>query len=276
MRLTHAFGAYFVAKTLQPEYIIENGVHLGQSTWLFRQAAPNAKIYSLDPRADMQYWDPKATYYAGSGGPRPGYDVHPFRDFAEMDWSFIVDKDKALVLFDDHQNMLRRVRAAHRHGFRRLMSDDNWSPLQGDNYSVKQICDESGGHALRDQRFPSQRVLMTDNFHMADRFISLEEHRRNRDELLQLMTVYWEMPPVLFVPCQMEYTQFGHTPRKDNPDHLNYVLPRPSHVLLKWIAEAIIAPPVVQSQAEFAAAGLKGLGKDEFLNYANFAYIELA
>merc|ERR1719454_2080669 len=47
MNFNHAFALWFTAVKLQPKYIIESGVFHGQTTWLLRQAAPAAQIFSL-------------------------------------------------------------------------------------------------------------------------------------------------------------------------------------------------------------------------------------
>ena len=49
MRLEHSFAVWYTTKKLQPSAIIESGVFKGHSTWLFRHAAPKARIYSIDP-----------------------------------------------------------------------------------------------------------------------------------------------------------------------------------------------------------------------------------
>ena len=56
------------------------------------------------------------------------------------------------------QSEFKRIMQAHKLGFRHMLFDDNWSPLQGDNYSAKQVCDETGGLALRQPDFPSKVV----------------------------------------------------------------------------------------------------------------------
>eukprot|EP00668_Euglena_longa_P029488 GGOE01036837.1.p1 GENE.GGOE01036837.1~~GGOE01036837.1.p1 ORF type:complete len:497 (+),score=120.83 GGOE01036837.1:44-1534(+) len=271
MRLSHAFGCWFIVKTLQPKYILESGVHRGQSTWLMRQAAPEAKIISMDPRTDMTYWDKGTTYYTGNGVGKSGYDVKPFKDFAEIDWSFIVDKNEALILWDDHQNEFKRILKAYELGFRHMIFDDNWSPLQGDNYSLKQVCDETGGLALRPPDFPSQQVLMCDQFHMADKFISIEEHKTNHEKLVGILDLYYETPPILFVPPHMQYTPFGHKPTADK-SAVEYVMPHPSVRLLKWMCEAIIPPPLVQSQAEFDDVGAANVSHTDLWFYMSLGY----
>eukprot|EP00993_Chasmostoma_nieuportense_P000888 NODE_1815_length_1373_cov_17.161316_g1723_i0.p1 GENE.NODE_1815_length_1373_cov_17.161316_g1723_i0~~NODE_1815_length_1373_cov_17.161316_g1723_i0.p1 ORF type:complete len:439 (-),score=105.01 NODE_1815_length_1373_cov_17.161316_g1723_i0:20-1336(-) len=273
MRMSHAFGCWFVTKQLQPKYIIESGVHMGQSTWLLRQAAPDAKIISLDPANNIKHWDVNGEYHVAGGPKKEGYNIHPFTDFTSMDWSFL-NKSEALILFDDHQNEWRRLLEAHALGFRHLMFDDNWNPLQGDNYSAKQICDATGGLALRSPSFPSKKVLMCDMFHMKDKFISLEEHQANHAKLMSLTKVYYESPPILFTPAHLEYTAFGHKPKVDTSP-VNYVLPRPSNPLLRWMCEALIAPPIVQSESEFEHVGLAGTDAREFESYTNFGYVEL-
>jgi hypothetical protein len=49
MGFDHQFNLWFVAKTLQPKLIIESGMKSGATTWLLREAVPEAHIISFDP-----------------------------------------------------------------------------------------------------------------------------------------------------------------------------------------------------------------------------------
>jgi hypothetical protein len=64
MTSTHLFWTWYVCRKLNPESIIESGVFKGQGTWLFRQACPNAKIFSIDPCLEVRtYIDTEVRYF---------------------------------------------------------------------------------------------------------------------------------------------------------------------------------------------------------------------
>ena len=43
MKSAHMFNTWFILKALQPAYIIESGVWMGQGTWLLRKHVLKAK-----------------------------------------------------------------------------------------------------------------------------------------------------------------------------------------------------------------------------------------
>lgn len=113
----HMFFTWFTVKRLQPKYIIESGVFKGQSTWLLEQAAPNAKIISIDPNLNFrQYISPRVRYET--------------TDFALIDWSFI-DHENTLCFFDDHYG-LDRIKQSYDLGFKHILYEDNY-PIPGGN-----------------------------------------------------------------------------------------------------------------------------------------------
>ena len=48
MKSVGQFWVWFVTKELQPDLIVESGIWIGQSTWLLQQAAPQARIISIE------------------------------------------------------------------------------------------------------------------------------------------------------------------------------------------------------------------------------------
>lgn len=50
-----AFYLYYWIKEIKPKFIVESGAWRGFSTWVMRQAAPDAKIISLDPIFSLGY-----------------------------------------------------------------------------------------------------------------------------------------------------------------------------------------------------------------------------
>jgi len=123
MRSVSMFWVYYIVKTINPDLIVESGIYKGQSTWLLEQAAPNAKIISIDPKLNSrEYISPKVCYYT--------------RDFSQINFGDISNL-VALCFFDDHQNALSRVKQAYEKGFEHLIFDDNYPIGWGDHLSLE-------------------------------------------------------------------------------------------------------------------------------------------
>jgi hypothetical protein len=106
-----ALQIHAIARALDPPVIIESGVFRGFTTWILRQACPEARVFCFDPvLQNLQYRDSWATYRAG--------------DWSDFDFSGI-DLSNALALFDDHISQERRVGEAAALGMRHLLFDDD-------------------------------------------------------------------------------------------------------------------------------------------------------
>lgn len=104
---------YAVARLLQPKVIIESGVFRGQTTWVLRQACPEATFFCFDVDfSNLKYRDRNAIYAQA--------------DWSEFDLSAI-PADSTLCFFDDHIDQGRRVLEAKARGFSQLLFDDNAS-----------------------------------------------------------------------------------------------------------------------------------------------------
>uniref|UniRef100_A0A7S1N6I6 Uncharacterized protein n=1 Tax=Eutreptiella gymnastica TaxID=73025 RepID=A0A7S1N6I6_9EUGL len=267
-RLTHSFSHWVHARRLQPRWVIVCGVRSGYTTWLLRQGAPTATIVCLEPSVDrIRIWDPEAVYYAGAGGaggnsrhPK-GISVKPYKDFGAMDWGFIPDKQSALILFDDQHDQFERVEQMLQHGFKHALFDDNWYPLQGDTYSLKQVCDETGGLPLSPLHNPPGDVVLRRRGDGTNKFIPLSEHLENRRRLINATKLYYEMPPILFFPPLLLHTPFR--------------IDKPSNLQLVHMTAALIAPPLIRTQAEFDRQSFKMMALREFWMYASAAYLGL-
>jgi hypothetical protein len=105
------FWLYTAARLLDPQLVVESGVYRGQTTWLLRQACPQARLHAVDIALEaLRFRDPSTHYHQG-------------------DWTELalerVDSDRALVFFDDHVSQARRLREAYDRGFRTLLFDDD-------------------------------------------------------------------------------------------------------------------------------------------------------
>ena len=194
MRSPHMFLAWFALRALKPEAVIESGVWLGQGTWLIERACPNARLYCIDPHLDrIQYSSPRAVYFD--------------HDFSTIDWNDL-PKNETVLFFDDHQNAYERVKLAKWCGFKHLLFEDNYPPLQGDCYSLKKAFahsglefDPSNSKSLRLKYKHSKRKILA----ALGRLREIPPNEVDAKYLRQNLDVYYELPPVF----KGEHTRFG-------------------------------------------------------------------
>jgi hypothetical protein len=117
-----AFYLYYWIKELDPKLIVESGTWRGFSTWVMREAAPNARIISLDPIFALGHCLDQS---------KIGYGYWPTdlerigTDFSCCGFEFMEKPAPSLVLFDDHQNKIHRLQQAIQKGFQHVIFDDN-------------------------------------------------------------------------------------------------------------------------------------------------------
>ena len=107
---------WLIARLVDPALIVESGTHKGHSSWLFRQACPEAEIHSFDIS-----WD-RLEHRAAS--------VRYHRE----DWSLSAPRGEpgrhSLVFLDDHISHARRILEARERGHRLLLLDDDFPAHQ--------------------------------------------------------------------------------------------------------------------------------------------------
>merc|ERR550514_630181 len=195
--VNHAFVLWFTVQKLKPKYIVESGVHNGQSTWLLRQAAgKNTSIYSFDPSTN-------APHYTEDHGSLPGryFLGKDFVDISRANWDKLIpaeDRSNTLVFLDDHMSAIRRTQELRNFGFIHLWYDDN--------FSIKSAARRPAGcYSFNAMCSPvidgTPSVTYQDNFGSLKKEISLEEHNRNVELLRGLLEVYFEFPAV-FDQCK--------------------------------------------------------------------------
>ncbi len=121
-KFADSFWLFAVTRLLGPNLIIESGTHRGHSSWLMRQACPDAEIHCFDVSfRNLLSRDPAIHYHE--------------HDWMEHDWpehdSTVeplanAGPARALCYFDDHISHAQRVREAHARGFRMLLFDDDF------------------------------------------------------------------------------------------------------------------------------------------------------
>ena len=133
MRAPHCFASWFIIQHMKFENIIESGVWKGQGTWLFEQANPNAKIFSIDILLKQRvYISDKVTYYN--------------TDFFTQNWDAL-DKENTLCFFDDHIDAFGRVKYLVENNFKYAVFEDNYPTGDGDKISLKQKFDVDDGRS---------------------------------------------------------------------------------------------------------------------------------
>gem|GEM_PF-506857 len=184
MLAPHMFMAWFAARCLRPKVIIESGVWLGQGTWLFEQACPEAELYCIEPAADrIAYRSKRASYFT--------------RDFSKIAWKDL-PLSETLVFFDDHQNAFERLTTCKKLGFVHILFEDNYPPARGDCYSLKMALMNSGFSPPRPTSFAGQLKLALMSLLGATPPNSRKVPPNDADSayLHQNVDVYYEFPPV--------------------------------------------------------------------------------
>lgn len=102
---------FVTARLLGPPVIVESGVYRGFTTWVLRQAVPQAKILSFDiDLSRLRRTEERVEYIEA--------------DISTCDFSSM-PKDNTLCFFDDHVSQVLRISQAHSWGFTNLIFDDN-------------------------------------------------------------------------------------------------------------------------------------------------------
>ncbi len=189
------FLAWFVLQRLQPMAIIESGVWLGQGTWFFERACPDAKIYCIDVNLKrIRYRSCRAEYFDN--------------DFSAIDWSHL-PKGQTLLFFDDHQNAYERMKIASWFGFKHLMFEDNYPVSRGDCYSLKQAFSGAGSafQANRGLALPKTVQVVASKLLGASlqNPVSVAPNLVDAAYLNRNLEIYQELPPVF----QRENTRWG-------------------------------------------------------------------
>ncbi len=105
------FWLFLITRLMNPSIIIESGSFRGQSAWIFRQAAPDARLFCFDIHTGrFELDDPAIELIEG--------------DWSEYDFSG-VDLSRHLCFFDDHVSQARRVRECFERGLTRIVFDDD-------------------------------------------------------------------------------------------------------------------------------------------------------
>lgn len=134
MGINHSYALFYWLREHKPSVVVESGVWKGATSWLIQEAAPSANLLCFDVDfSNLIYKSPSAQYYE--------------KDFHEFDWR--IDLSNSLVIFDDHQNSLERIKSAFWFGFSSVIIDDNYPLEEGDAYSLNHMKHYAGMHSFQ-------------------------------------------------------------------------------------------------------------------------------
>ena len=132
MGFNHSFGLYVILKKLKLKNIYESGIYKGHSTWLVENSLQNINVVSIDINLKLREYissNKNIQYYEGD------VEELSFKD---------VDVQNTLVYFDDHTNVIERLKFLNSWGIKYAVFEDNYPVGKGDSYSVRKILNKSG------------------------------------------------------------------------------------------------------------------------------------
>lgn len=132
MGFNHSFGLYVILKKLKLKNIYESGIYKGHSTWLIENTLENFNLVSIDIDLKLREYvssNKNIQYYEG--------------DVEELSFKN-VDVQNTLVYFDDHTNVIERLKFLYSWGIKYAIFEDNYPVGQGDAYSIRKILNKSG------------------------------------------------------------------------------------------------------------------------------------
>lgn len=132
MGFNHSFGLYVILKSLGVKNIYESGIWKGNSTWIIEKCFDDFKLTSIDIDLSLREYvsnSDNVTYYEG--------------DIEELSFAN-EDVKNTIVFFDDHSNVIERLKFLYSWGIRYAIFEDNYPIGHGDVYSIRKIINKSG------------------------------------------------------------------------------------------------------------------------------------
>lgn len=119
MRSVGLFNVWFLLNRLRPKSVLESGIWKGQSTWLIEETLPGADIVSIDINLPIREYISRRARYSDT-------------DFLRIDMNALGWKSEgSLAFFDDHQDVIPRLRRCQALGIRHIILDDNYPEFLG-------------------------------------------------------------------------------------------------------------------------------------------------
>ena len=203
MKIDHCFALYCLLKKIKPKYIIESGVWKGQTTWLLKKVLKNSKVFSID----IDFSNRKVIYD----------DVKYLnKDITQYNWNKL-DKNKTLIVFDDHVCFSKRLNFLKKNKFKHIIFDDNLPNHHIGYYTPKMIYERQYlikkefikySNIYRSLKFIiryfnnefANNVKLNFNFRFIKITYSIKVNKnlkKNFDTFRNKIKIYYEFPPII-------------------------------------------------------------------------------
>ena len=122
-----------------------------------------------------------------------------------MNWDKLLKNEReTVVIFDDHQNALERIKQTKSFGIKHLIFDDNYAPGNGDCYSVKKILSGKGHPKNHNFVYKVRKVLWTLIYTKSLKAVRIAirdlkgvlPNERDRKTILNIIEKYYDFPPL--------------------------------------------------------------------------------
>ena len=202
MKIDHCYALFTLLKKIKPKYVIESGVWKGQTTWLIKNVLKNSKIFSIDidlSQRDLIYKNVK----------------YLEKDITKYNWSKL-DKNKTLIIFDDHVCFSERLNFIKKNKFKHIIFDDNLPNHHISYYTPKMIVENQ--YLIKKEFIKYSnffrlikfiiRILKKDFEHNTkinffNRYIKItypiknnKNLKKNFDSFKKKIQIYYEFPPI--------------------------------------------------------------------------------
>ncbi len=203
MKIDHCYALFCLLKKIKPKYVIESGVWKGQTTWLIKNVLKNSKIYSIDidlSQRDLIYNDVK----------------YLEKDITKYNWSKL-DKNKTLIIFDDHVCFSKRLNFIKKNNFKHIIFDDNLPNHHISYYTPKMITENQ--YLIKKEfikysnlfrlikfiiRFFKKEFKKNTKIKFFDNYIKItyptkknQKIKKNFDIFRKNIKIYYEFPPII-------------------------------------------------------------------------------
>ena len=122
MNIIHLYNLYCVIRKIKPTMVVESGAYKGLSSWFILKASPKAKVYCFDTNLNQLEFKSK----------RIKYFERDIKNF-----NFYNLPKKSLLVLDDHQNQIERLKQSILFGFNYIFFDDDSDDENHDFYTIK-------------------------------------------------------------------------------------------------------------------------------------------
>lgn len=264
MGLNHSFALYAIIKHFPFNKVYESGIYRGHSTWLIENTKKDVEVVSIDIDLNLREYISKNTnvsYFEG--------------DFEDLDLSDC-DFENTLFFFDDHTNVINRLKHLYSWGAKFAIFEDNYPPGQGDSYSIRKI--KSGTGQSLEEWNPDFKVDYKNSNNTFKNLFSQKSKMGN--SLPYFLTEYFYFQNKLRKPNSSDLAIFDKIVKNDyeiQPIY-NYEKTRWGS---EWNGSYISLDPLIEN---FESNKLNSkelnylkelLNHDSIFNYTYFSFVEL-